>query len=72
MTKQKFIENCDGVHLHHPTMDFTLCGDTNDGDTKVDIEPLRNTNKRIITCPRCIAIILACRGVRVSPPNKQI
>ena len=64
---KKFIKNRDGTHLHHPLMDVTLCGDTNDGDenSMIDVEPLRSTNECVVTCKRCIEIILYCRGVRV-------
>lgn len=62
----KFLENKDGVHLTSPFADHTLCGDTNDGDTNpfIDVESLKDTNKRIVTCVRCIRIIVQCRGVR--------
>lgn len=56
----------DGVHLYAPFFDFTLCGDTDDMDTSpyIDIEPFVDTSKRTVTCKKCIAIILVCRGVR--------
>lgn len=65
--RRRFVENRDGVHLYSPFDDHTLCGDTDDGDTHrmINIEPMRSTGKRIVTCQRCIAIILVCRGVLV-------
>jgi len=61
-----FVENNDGVHLEHG--EFTLCGDSfdigsADGEDCGDYWP---TNKRTVTCNRCIGIIDMCRGVRTS------
>lgn len=66
-------ENGEGVHLKSPlNAEFTLCGDAFDitsvemcnsaEDAHLEIQP---TSKKTITCPRCIAIILHCRGVKV-------
>lgn len=62
----KYRINRDGVHLSSPLSDYTLCGDTDDGDTgeDLDIEPLSGTQQRIVTCPRCARIILHCRDVK--------
>lgn len=67
MTTKRFVENKDGVHLYSPFSDFTICGDTDDGDTArfIDIEPMRSTKKRVVTCSKCIQVILQCRGVRI-------
>lgn len=63
----KYVENMDGVHLVSPFDDHTLCGDTMDGDDHpaVGIDPPWSTGKRVVTCRRCVAIILHCRGVRI-------
>ena len=62
----KFIENRDGVHLEHPYMDYTLCGDADDGDTgpEIDHEPFRATKKRVVTCRKCCDIIRWCLNVK--------
>lgn len=64
----KYRINRDGVHLSSPLSDYTLCGDTDDGDTgkDLDIEPLRGTQQRIVTCPRCVRIISHCKNVKTS------
>ena len=77
MTKhRKFMIGADGVHLMHD--EFTLCGDAFDlRSTDFDLpmtdeEPrtllLKPTNQRTVTCPRCIAVILLCRNVRIKQP----
>ena len=61
------IENGDGVHLTNG--EFTLCGDAWDApDSEPDWEPgeFRKPKSRIITCAKCVAIVLLCRGVRVA------
>lgn len=70
--QRSFVENRDGVHLYSPFDDHTLCGDTDDGDTHkmIDSEPMKSTDKRVVTCERCAAIILVCRGVQVSKQAK--
>jgi hypothetical protein len=63
---KEFRENADGVHLMYG--EFTLCGDSFDiADTEEGFEegPLVKTRKRTVTCPKCVAHILHCRGVRI-------
>lgn len=63
----EFIQNREGVHIMHG--EFTLCGDSFDiAETERGFEDgaLVVTSKRTVTCPRCAAIILMCRGIRVS------
>lgn len=65
--RKDFLQNGDGVHLMYG--EFTLCGDSFDiADTEKDFEegPLVETRKRVVTCPKCIARIVHCRGVRVA------
>ena len=71
-TPKNFIENIDGVHLQGPFSDYTLCGDTMDGDRLVSIDPPRSTYKKIVTCEKCIKIILLCKNVRVAKNNERI
>lgn len=62
---KEFLENKDGVHLMNG--EFTLCGDSFDiAETESDFEAgtLVATRKKIVTCPKCTAVILHCRGVR--------
>lgn len=62
----RFLENSDGVHLDNPiASDYTLCGDTSEPDSSIGAEGATPTDKRLVTCPKCIAIIKACRGVRI-------
>jgi hypothetical protein len=64
---KEFRENLDGVHLMDG--EFTVCGDSFDiADTEEDFKegPLVETRKRTVTCPKCIARIIHCRGVRVA------
>lgn len=64
--RKEFQENAEGVHLVDG--EFTLCGDSFDiAETERDGDhdgTLAKTTKRIVTCKRCITIILHCRGVR--------
>ncbi len=61
-----FVENNDGVHIEFG--EFTLCGDAYDigsveGEECGDFRP---TTKRTVTCKKCAAIVIMCRGVRVN------
>jgi hypothetical protein len=51
------------LHLEGPLGDYTLCGDTLDGDdqTSGDFEEIESP---YVTCPRCIEIINICKGVK--------
>lgn len=66
-----FVENDQGVHLLNPICEYTLCGDALEGDgfsgEDNKIKAVKNTKKKTVTCPRCIEIIKACRGVRTNP-----
>lgn len=62
----KYLENSEGVHLDNPIAnDYTLCGDTTEPDPGIGMPGTVETDKRVVTCPDCIAIIKACRGVRI-------
>jgi len=67
---REFVENRDGVHLVSEA-EYTLCGDALEGDgigMGDEFIPTSNpTQKRTITCPKCSAIILMCRGVKCLP-----
>jgi len=68
-----FVENSEGVHIFGPGMggEFTLCGDAFDiADTDKHHEGFQPTRKRTVTCPKCIDVILHCRGVRIGPAPK--
>lgn len=64
--RKQFLENKDGVHLM--LGEFTMCGDSFDiAETESDFEEghLAETSKRVVTCPKCKAVIIHCRGVHV-------
>lgn len=66
----EFSENSAGVHLMNPIQgEFSLCGDAFDIDSEPDDDHdggLVVTKKKTVTCERCKAIIMGCRGVRVA------
>lgn len=58
----------DGRGVHLMLNEHTLCGDAYDGhQSEADWErgEMRATNKRTVTCPDCVAIILECKSARV-------
>lgn len=68
---KEFRENKDGVHLMYG--EFTVCGDSFDiAETESDFEdgPLVKTRKHTVTCPKCIRLIVHCRGVRLSDTSQ--
>lgn len=68
------LENSEGVHLQSPFDDHTICGDTLDGDDNYmveEIEPMWATDKKVVTCPRCILMIKTCRGVRYRERSQE-
>ena len=60
---KEFVETRDGVHLV-TFCEYTLCGDALEGDDSLDLEATRSTDKRVVTCQKCIAMLELCRGVR--------
>lgn len=61
--------NNDGVHLMSSlNSEFSLCGDAFDIDSLLNIEKdvsgIKNTEKNIVTCQRCIIEILNCKNVQ--------
>lgn len=67
MNDHEFGENSAGIHLISVVGNgMTICGDVEEGDAPCDIEPLRETKARVVTCPECIRIIEYCRGVRTN------
>ncbi len=66
----KFIEFEGDVHLisGEGGGEHTLCGVAFDAVDSEHDESLRftPTKRRIITCPGCAGVVLACRGVRVA------
>lgn len=64
---KEFAENNEGVHLMNNSYPgFSMCGCAHDisSDPDVNATDLMPTNKKIVTCKQCIAVILNCRGVR--------
>lgn len=69
---REFKENLDGVHVFDS--EFSLCGDAWDApDTEADWEagPFEKTRKRVVTCAKCVKVILFCRGIRVAADSSQ-
>lgn len=61
---KQYGENRDGVHLMHG--EFAVCGDAWDVNaTDDEIDEIKMTHKRVVTCERCVTLIEYCRGVRV-------
>ena len=51
--------------------EHTLCGDAYDiAETEADFRhgPMETVSRGPVTCPRCVAVILFCRRLRVSVP----
>lgn len=72
MTQKEFGEGNGCVHLMSAlNAEYTLCGDAfdvyagSDGKESGVTEDISKTNKKVVTCPRCIAEIENCRGVRI-------
>lgn len=63
-----FMESAEGVHaMHH---EHTICGDAFDiGDSTDPALALKRTKKTTVTCPRCVAIIQLCKGLRTGVFN---
>lgn len=63
---RQFVENDAGVHLMMG--EYTLCGDAADAP---ESEPdwtegaFQPTDRQTISCPRCVEIVMACRGLQV-------
>lgn len=62
-----FLEAEGLIHVQNAAnAEFTLCGDAFDLDEEGDDYEQRETNRRVVTCPVCAAIILDLRGTRVA------
>lgn len=48
------------IHLPDPDMDYSLCGDSDDGVMVEGGQPNYNTNGEKVNCPRCLRIIAVC------------
>ena len=66
-SKPEFVEAEGNVHLVGPGTggEFTLCGDAFDLGSDIDGYVWSPTRRRAVTCPRCAAIVLGCRGVKI-------
>lgn len=67
-TKEKtmsgeFWENSDGVHFLIAGSEHALCGDAFDIGSEEGMESMVKTDKRVVTCERCKAVLQACEGV---------
>lgn len=49
------------IHLPDPDMDYSLCGDSDDGVMVEDGQPNFNINGEKVNCPRCLRIIAVCK-----------
>lgn len=61
MSETKYVKTSEGVHGIGLTGEFTLCGDTIDGDDACELEPCEETTSKRLTCPRCVALVVYCR-----------
>lgn len=61
-----YYEDDRGVHFMSPLQsEFTICGDAFDVDAVDDaLSQLKPTSKRTVTCPQCVKLIRALRGIR--------
>lgn len=65
ISKHHFMENGDGVHLMNG--EYSLCGDAFDiGAVDDEVENMRDTKRKTVTCRECARVIGYCRGVKVS------
>ena len=61
------------VHLIEPIQnEFTMRGDAFDLSSDVAGYEWKTTKSNAVSCPKCAAFIMRCRGVRVSIPNTQV
>ena len=49
------------IHLPDPDIDYSLCGDSDDGVMVDGGQPNYNTNGEEVNCPRCLRIIAVCK-----------
>ena len=65
MTNKEYTEGNGYVHLMSGNnAEYSVCGDAFDIGSEPGMENLERTNKRVVTCPKCIAEIENCRGVK--------
>lgn len=55
------------IHLPDPDMDYSLCGDSDDGVLVEGGQPNYNTNGEEVNCPRCLRIIAICTEYAAQP-----
>lgn len=61
-----FNERIKWTHAHGQSSDYTLCGDTLDGDDNT-LGAFRNVEVKYVTCPTCVRIIRYCQTLKVKP-----
>jgi hypothetical protein len=70
--KSKFVRRDTFICIIGPLQgqEFTLCGVAFDAADSEEDETLRfhPTNRRVVTCPECANVVLACRNVKVAQP----
>lgn len=62
------------THLISPISrgEHTICGDAFDLASDVEGYEWRKTSRKVVTCPKCASVIVACRGVRISVPTEDV
>ena len=59
-----FMKSKEGVHFMNVlNLEYTICGTA--FDNSEEEEDMLPTNKTIVTCPRCKAIIESCQKIKV-------
>lgn len=65
MADKELREDNGWVHLMSGNnAEYTVCGDAFDIGSEPGLEDLKPTDKKVVTCPKCIAEIKNCRGVK--------
>ena len=66
--KNEYLRNEHGVHIGHPRLDTTLCGDAIEGDTP-ELQPCKTVPRQPVTCGICLDMIAASKTAMTTPNN---
>jgi len=63
--KRQYVQDENGVHVMWG--EFTICGDAFDiAAVDDDAEEFVTVKAQPLTCERCVALVLFCRGLKVA------